>query len=95
MKRFLKLMTSLASVLAMFSAFAMHSVARADENVGEKIENKVDEVKTDANKSHRKAKRNYRKKTGQDSIAKDARDAASDTGDAISHETKKAKNKVD
>ena len=71
------------------------SVARSDETPGEKVENKVGDVKTDVKKADRKVKRKHRKAVGKDNIAKDAGDKAKDAGDDISNTADKAKRKVE
>jgi uncharacterized membrane protein YtjA (UPF0391 family) len=88
------------SALAFAAALLMGGAASlptalADENVGDKIENKYDEVKKDSKKAARKAKRKTRNATGQGSVVEDTKDAAKDTGGEISHGAEKLKNKVD
>jgi ribosomal protein S3AE len=71
------------------------SAARADETVKEKVENTAGDMKTDAHKSHRAAKRHARKAAGTDNVAKDAKDKANDVGDDISNGADKAKRKTE
>ena len=92
------LLTLVASAHLILSS---HS-ARADETTGEKIENKVDEVKKDGKKHARKVNKKVRdakcdagKKAKGECVMDDVGDAASNAGDEISHTAKKVKNKVD
>jgi len=69
--------------------------ARAEETVGEKIENAGGDAKKDTKKSWRKAKRKHRKATGANNVGKDIKDSAEQAGDEVGHGAKKIKRKAD
>jgi uncharacterized membrane protein YtjA (UPF0391 family) len=83
------------ALLALLPFAGLPPSLSADENVGEKVENKMDEAKKDSSQQVRKAKKKRRDATGQSSVSKDVEDQAKNVGDDVDHEAKKAKNKVD
>jgi hypothetical protein len=87
--------SALAALTALCLSSAVLSIAHADESVGEKVENKAGDMKTDAKKEHRAAKRHARKAHGTDNVAKDAKDKMNDAGDGVSNEAEKTKRKAD
>ena len=77
--------------------------SHAEENLGEKVEEKAGEVKKDAKAVGRKMKKKVRdvnctserKMNGECGVVPDAKDALNNAGDNIEHGAKKVKNKVD
>jgi uncharacterized membrane protein YtjA (UPF0391 family) len=63
----------------------------ADDSTGAKVQKSADDASTSVKKGTRTAKRKVRKATGNDNIAKDAKDKVNDAGDDISNSAKKAK----
>ncbi len=94
-------MKTIYTLTRVSAAFLLSSVLfaatplRAEETVGEKVQNAAGDVKTSVKKSHRAAKRHTRKALGNDSVLKDAKDKVQDTGDDLSNDAKKLKRKVD
>lgn len=86
-------------VLGLFAGLGAQGMSansvHADENMGEKVENKADEMTKDTKSTVRKGKRKARNATGHGSTTEDVKDASKDAGDEISHGAKKVKNKVD
>lgn len=71
------------------------SKVEAEETNVEKIENKVDEAKTKANRTGRKIKKKVRDETGNHSTVEDIKDKARNVGDSTEDAAKKIKRKVD
>ena len=67
----------------------------ADEDMGEKIANKADDVKKDARIGKRRAARETRDAAGKGSMAKDIGDGVENTKDEVATGAKKMKRKMD
>ena len=84
-----------SAALLLSSVLLTASPLNADETIGETVQNKVGDIKTNVKKSNRAAKRQTRKALGKDTVLKDARDKVQDTGDDLNNDAKKLKRKVD
>lgn len=92
-------------IIALFAVPVLALMAAgvsAEETTGEKIENKIDEVKKDTKVNARKAKKKIREVTCTDAdrasgkcAMEDAADTAANVKDEVQHEAKKLKNKID
>jgi len=103
MRLFEKLSLIVSIFVFVSFTFGLSLVSHAEETFGEKIVDKVDEVKKDAKISGRNAKRKARnvtcsdadRKAGKCGVGADLRDSAKNANDEITHQGKKLKNKVD
>lgn len=92
-------------IIALFAVPVLALMAAgvsAEETTGEKIENKIDEVKKDTKVNARKAKKKIRDATCTDAdrasgkcAMENAADSAANVKDEIQHDAKKLKNKID
>lgn len=90
----------LKSLVFAFSAITFATsyspaIVHAEETTVEKVQNKLDDVQTDAKIHMRKQKKAVREATGNESVKEDLRDAALNTQDRISNEARKLKRKLD
>jgi len=79
-----------------FLFFALLTIAQphsfADESPGTATKNTAEDAKAGTKKTVRKAKRQVRKATGNDTAAKDVRDKVNDVSDDTEKNVNKAKN---
>jgi uncharacterized membrane protein YtjA (UPF0391 family) len=78
-------------LLASACCFAPVKSVNADDSTGAKVEKSADDAGTSVKKSKRTVNRKVRKATGNDNIAKDAKDKMNDTGDDIKNSEQKSK----
>ena len=85
-------------ILVLFIALSFGSVqtlAFAKESLEVRAKDKVGDIKTDAKKTVRDAKRKVRKMTGTNTVVDTAKDRATDTKEEINNLVKKIDNRLD
>lgn len=87
----------LSLVLAAVTVFlgTLPLVSRADETLGEKVDEVKDDAVKNTKKGARKVKRAGRNAVGKGSTAKDIEDKAKDAGDEVKDKVDDVKKKVD
>lgn len=83
------------AVLGVAVGLCAAAPVHANETVVEKAQSALDDAGKDARKAARQASRDRRRRTGGDSVAADAKDAANDVRDEATTGAKKLRRKVD